>query len=144
MECTALAANLGSQAPGGGAAASRCDAASRFAELVQTELVQNNPQVGGVYVDMPAGSDGANPLVAVMSKFQSLDLPSPLHRQAESSNATGYGGHDNDRPSGEGEQASPLGEEIVGAQVELVRTMLMLETLNTSKQGITTLFQQQG
>lgn len=107
--------------------------AEHFAQLLQAEPLRAN-----VYVDPPASSlDSRNPVVAAASHFESMDFASGALRRAEAL-ASGPA------PGGAGSELSDFGREAVFAQAEMLRTVLMMEVTNSAKQGITTLFQQQG
>ncbi len=134
MELTALAA-AGVPASGpvsGGEVAARFKAALEPAAPVKD-----------VYIDGASTARDGNPLVDVMKTFDSLDFKAP---SAEYNGAdrryddeSSYGDEDPESAA-----FSEFGAEVLAIQAEILRTVLMMETMNTAKQGVTTLFQQQG
>ena len=125
MDCTALA-NCTTLAT-----TPETERGLRFAEMLQTE-----PLRPAVYVDGPNPADGAgNPVVAVASQFQSLDFSSRALQRADALTAESPG---SDTPF------ATAGREALQAQAEILRTVMMMEVMNSAKQGVTTLFQQQG
>lgn len=109
--------------------------AQRFAEMLQAE-----PQRENVYVAAPdVASGGGNPLVSFMSQFQAFELPSGSHASVDKYEQGGMGA--------EVDSAFHLAssnQDLLQAQAGLIRTALMMEVMSTAKQGVTTLFQQQG
>lgn len=144
MECVSAAACLASGstgasipvASGAGVAVTPDSArAQRFAEMLQAE-----PQRENVYVAGPdAAPSGSSPLVSFMTQFQALELP------GDSAASTGrYEQGSRGADAGvESDLASP-NQDILQAQAGLVRTVMMMEVMSSAKQGVTTLFQQQG
>lgn len=101
----------------------------RFAELLQAEPLRAN-----FYVDPPAsGLNGSNPVAAFVSRFDSVDFASEALRRGEALTAA----------TPESAYAMTA-REAVHAQAEILRTVIMMETVNTAKQGVSTIFQQQG
>ncbi|RQP21320.1 hypothetical protein [Piscinibacter terrae] len=132
MDCSIISA-CASPATGAAGGASAVDSAQsrRFAELVASEPLQDH-----VYVQGPVAEPAAQPVLDMMRQFQSLDLTPP--ETAPGSDAAA-------EPAGEPEsEFSRTAHEALVAQAGILRTMMMMEVMNTTKQGVTTLFQQQG
>lgn len=101
----------------------------RFAELLQAE-----PQRANFYVDPPAaGFNGGNPVTALVSRFDKMDFAAEAQRRGDALAAVNPGS-----------EYAMAAREAVYAQAEILRTVIMMETVNTAKQGVTTIFQQQG
>lgn len=101
----------------------------RFAELLQAE-----PQRANFYVDPPAsGFNGGNPVAAFVSRFDKMDFAAEAQRRGDALAAVDPGS-----------EYAMAAREAVHAQGEILRTVIMMETVNTAKQGVTTIFQQQG
>jgi len=144
MECVSVAACL---APGSVAASIPVQSgvgvavtpdsarAQRFAEMLQAE-----PQRENVYVAAPdVAPSGSNPLVSFMSQFQTFESSTGSHASVDKYEQSGMGA--------ESDPASNLAssnQDILQAQAGLVRTVMMMEVMSSAKQGVTTLFQQQG
>jgi hypothetical protein len=107
----------------------------RFAEMLQAEPQRENVYVAGPDVE-PRSS---NPLVAVMSQFQSLELTNGSPPPTSTYERSGNGGE----PDSDADLASP-NQDLLDAQAGLLRTAMMMEVMSSAKQGVTTLFQQQG
>jgi len=111
-----------------GAAAS--GSATRFAELLRT-CAPATP--GDQYVAPPSSAEvtAANPFFDVMSRIDQLELPSRDTTATEGSTdaATEFGN---------------VADAALQTQKEILRTVIMMETMNSAKQGVTTLFQLQG
>ncbi len=138
MECITLASKVSAGAStDGGADCSK--AAAQFKEALQAQ-----PEGGDFYVDRPASSMAGNPLLNVMQSFQSMDLKAPAMKHAEASDRQDHGGGADDEQLSQAEQFWAFGEDLITVQSEILRTTLMMETMSTAKQGVTTLFQQQG
>jgi hypothetical protein len=107
----------------------------RFAELLEAEPRREHVYVAGPDVSA-AGSN--NPLASLMSQFQALEL--------SSAGQAAKGGHTQAGVGGESLTDSKMGggQDILQAQANLIRSAMMLEMMNSAKQGVTTLFQQQG
>lgn len=101
----------------------------RFAELLHAEPLRAN-----FYVDPPAsGFNGGNPVAAFVSRFDKMDFAAEAQRRGDALAA-----------QDPGTEYSRAAREALQAQAEILRTVIMMETVNTAKQGVTTIFQQQG
>lgn len=143
MECVSSVACLASGSAGasipmngGPGVAVTPDSArgQRFSEMLQAE-----PQRENVYVAGPDVEPSSNPLISVMTQFQSLELTNGSPSPTSSYERAGSGGE----PESDVNFASP-NQDILDAQAGLLRTAMMMEVMNSAKQGVTTLFQQQG
>ena len=143
MECVSAVACLAPGSAGGSISMNSGSAvavtpdsarAQRFAEMLQAE-----PQRENVYVAAPDVSpNGSNPLVSLMSQFQAAELPTSSHASVGKHEHGGIGSE-----SDTSHLAGP-NQDILQAQAGLVRTVMMMEVMSSAKQGVTTLFQQQG
>ncbi len=123
MDCTALANCTGV------ATTPETERGLRFAEMLEAE-----PMRPVVYADAPARAESAgSALAGAMTQWQSLDFASQATSRADAV-AT---------PSAANPYESAA-HEAVQAQAEILRTIMMMEVMNSAKQGVTTLFQQQG
>ena len=140
MDCTTLA----KCATGAGGAVSPQDVSMRATtpESEQSrrfaELVESEPQKQTLYVAQPVAEPSSNALTHTMSQFSSLDFSSFALNKAQALTQQPAGG------SGPGSEYQNAAREAIAAQAEILRTVMMMEVMNTSKQGVTTLFQQQG
>jgi hypothetical protein len=135
LSTAAATAGLDTQTAGDMIATQREQArGQQFAQLLQAEPLREN-----FYVDPPASSSsGGNPVSAFVSKFEEMDFAKAAMRRGEELARAPL-------PSGSpGSEYSVAAREAVYAQGEIVRTVIMMETVNTAKQGVSTLFQQQG
>lgn len=132
MNCDALLAAAHSGVdPSAGSPSS---AAARFEQLLQ----QCTPlEAGDQYLAPPTAAEAAgdNPLFRALSHLQRMELPQP----------TSHG----PQPSQEGgpdvvQEFADVAEATVAMQMELLRTSIMMESMNSAKQGVSTLFQLQG
>lgn len=126
----------GVNSPAGLPPISTCDSAQRFSALMETV-----PHPHDVYVNGQSHGNGKNQLVEFMSHF---DVREFQNRALQHSDAvtSGYPGErSGSNPVDEFRSAS---HEAVAAQADMLRTMMMMEMMSTAKQGVTTLFQQQG
>lgn len=125
----------GVNSPAGLPPISTCDSAQRFSALMETV-----PPPHDVYVNGQSHGNGKNQLVEFMSHF---DVREFQNRALQHSDAvtSGYPGERRGNPVDEFRSAS---HEAVAAQADMLRTMMMMEMMSTAKQGVTTLFQQQG
>jgi hypothetical protein len=132
MDCSIISA-CASTATGAAGGTTAVDSAQgrRFSELVASQ-----PQQDDVYVQAPVAEPAGQPLLDMMREFQSLDLTP--HETAPAGDAAGESAAE---PESE---FSRTAHEAVVAQAGILRTMMMMEVMNTTKQGVTTLFQQQG
>jgi hypothetical protein len=141
MEMTTLAAAVSPSAAG---SASVNPGAQRFSDLLR----QKSTAPADVYLNGPAAADNRGYIADVASKFQALDFKvGPAHTtgyDASRSPDEAYGDDLDDAPGSEVESLKDVMETSLKIQMEILRTALMLETVNVSKQGVTTLFQQQG
>ena len=135
MSCLNLAACVtpgaslvGAEGVAGSTRYAESERAQRFAELLGS-----SPSGGNIYSPVsdlsgPSGSMAAN----VMSSIQTLDLPTAaVQAAAEAARAA-----DGDLNS--------LMQFLVQFQMEHLRSHMMFEVMSTAKQGVSTLFQQQG
>ena len=139
MNCASLNAAL-SQAGGEAPAANTCNSGQRFSALVESA-----PPPEEVYVNMPTNFDGKGPLMGFLTQFESRnnavrDISARALQNADAVSNSHAGGNSGD-PVGEFRTAS---HEALQAQAEMLRTMMLMEVMSTAKQGVTTLFQQQG
>lgn len=146
MECATLATSLSPDAvrPQAGA---DCGAAQQFKEAMQTA-----ERGGDVYVDGPASAHGPSPLADLMTRLESIDFKPPDFKPSSAKAAdtatarddAHHGSRDSGQESPPAETLWDFGEQALAIQAEIFRSTLMMETMNTAKQGVTTLFQQQG
>lgn len=111
---------------------------TRYAEseraLRFAELLESNPSGGGdIYSPVselsgPSGSMAAN----VMSSIQNLDLPTAAVQAATEAARAADG------------DLNSLMQFLVHFQMEHLRSHMMFEVVSTAKQGVSTLFHQQG
>lgn len=134
MNCASLNSAL-SQAAGGVPAVNTCDSGQRFSALVESA-----PPLEDVYVNATANSDGKGAFVNFLTQFEPRDMPARALQNAEKV-SNSYAGGNSGNPADEFKAAS---YEALQAQTEMLRTMMMMEMMSTAKQGVTTLFQQQG
>lgn len=108
----------------------------RFAQLLQAE-----PQRENFYADAPESSQSAsNPVSSFVSQFNPSEfLPGvpPEALQAESWHGAGH-----EMSALESLQRS--NDRLIAFQGEILRMSLMVEMMGSAKQGVTTIFQQQG
>lgn len=143
MECSSLAtcmvsgsSTVSNSAQGGVAFTSDSVRSQRFAELLEAEPQREHIYVAGP--DVSASSGVGNPLASFVSQFHQLEL--------SSANASIAGGDQigtDDAYSHDPEIRSD-NQDILQAQANLVRTVVMMEVMSSAKQAVTTLFQQQG
>jgi hypothetical protein len=109
--------------------------AQRFAEIPQAE-----PQRGSAYVAAPdVAPSGRNPLVSFMSQLQAIDVPIGSHASA--------GSHEKGRTDFDSDPLQDLKivqQEAQKFGLEMVPVSMAMAVMSTAKQGVTTLFQQQG
>jgi len=134
MNCASLNSAL-TQAAGGAPVVSTCDSGQRF-----SALVKSSPPPEDVYVNVPADSGGKGAFVEFLTQFEPRDIPARALQNAEDI-SNSYAGKNSGNPADEFKAAS---YEALQAQAEMLRTMMMMEMMSTAKQGVTTLFQQQG
>ncbi|MBA3623623.1 MAG: hypothetical protein H0W48_04050 [Methylibium sp.] len=135
LSTMAAAAKLDTQTASDMAATQREQArGQQFAQLLQAEPLREN-----FYVDSPAsGGAHGNPVSAFVSKFEEMDFAAAAMRRGEELARAPI------QAGSPGSEYSLAAREAVYAQGEIVRTVIMMETVNTAKQGVSTLFQQQG
>ena len=139
MECASLASALPA-ASGADAGAPGC-----HADVQRFEDALNRPDGGDVYVDGSASATTDNPLVGIMNTFDSLKLsPDSTHRTSSAEHSDPDYDEQGEPHHEQVDQFTEFSEVLLGVQSQILRTTLMMETLNTAKQGVTTLFQQQG
>lgn len=135
MNCGSLNSAALSQAAGGVPAANTCDSAQRF-----SALVESTPPLQDVYVNVPGNPHGKSPVVEFLSQFGRREFSAHALENADQV-TSGYAGANSGNPADEFKAAS---YEALQAQAEMLKTMMMMEMMSTAKQGVTTLFQQQG
>lgn len=123
MNCEAIMAAATPSAAGASP-----DAAARFAELVGPCTAPGASPPDEVYVPSISREEAtlSNPVFNVLSRLQEFQ-----------SAPAGAGG------SGAAEFVNTA-DAALQAQRELLRTAIMMETMNSAKQGVSTLFQLQG
>jgi hypothetical protein len=104
------------------------DKALKFAQMIEKQ-----PAIKDVYVSESFGTGNKNPLTDIIANLQSMSFSSKPSQQATNQ----------DHNSGKNDGQS-MGDSVLSAQAELLRTVMMMEVMSTTKQGVTTLFQQQG
>ncbi len=148
MDCISLSSAV-SATPGTDMATASatpgCNAdAQRFEEALK------RPEGNDLYVDANHLALPGNPLVGLMHSFESLKLsPETGHHAGRTEHSEPSHDHDASHETGDEQRAqqdhfSEFGDMLLGVQSQILRTTLMVETMNTAKQGVTTLFQQQG
>lgn len=143
MECSSLASAVPASAGVDGATPA-CDpaASAQFKEAV------NRPEASDVYIDGQHTANPGNPLVGVIDAFDSLKLTPAGGPRADSierdpAYETEWDAN-REEAQAEADGFSEFGDTLLAVQSQILRTTLMMETMNTAKQGMTTLFQQQG
>jgi len=112
------------------------DRGQRFAQLLQAE-----PQRENFYADAPASSQSTSTTVSTFvsqfnpSEFLPNVLPEAL--QAQSWDAP-------EREMSAFESFQRTNDHMIAFQGEILRMSLMVEMVGSAKQGVTTIFQQQG
>lgn len=102
--------------------------AQRFAELLQMD-----PTGGNIYSPASGVSGpGGNVAGVMMSAIQNLDLPTGAVQAAAQAAQAADG------------DLNGLMQFLVQFQMEHLRSHMMFEVMSTAKQGVSTLFQQQG
>jgi hypothetical protein len=144
MNCMTLPQVAPAEAVGG---ASPVDAqqasATRFADLVNG----CNSGSNDTYFDAPApdkSSAADYPILGMLSQIQNLDVQSTNQRALKESDAGNRYENSDDIPDDESVSYADIMESAVTAQGEILKTVIMLETVNTANKGVTTLFQLQG
>jgi len=134
MNCASINSAL-SQAAGGVPGVNTCDRGQRFSALVESA-----PPPEDVYVNVPANSDGKGAFVKFLTQFEPRDIPARALQNAEEV-SNSYAGENSGNSADEFKAAS---YDALQAQAEMLRTLMMMEMMSTAKQGVATLFQQQG
>jgi hypothetical protein len=119
--------------------------AQRFAEMLQAE-----PQRESVYVataDVAPSSNNA--LKSLATQFQAFELPNSMSAPAGMPVPAGRYEQANVNPELDPvlavqESMRKSQQELIQFQAHMVRTSMMMDVMNSAKQGVTTLFQQQG
>jgi hypothetical protein len=134
MDCSSIVASASVPANVSGASPD-CAKAKEFAEMVDT------PQPDAdIYVNGLLDAKSQNPLTEIMTQFQSMDFSSKTSKWPDN-----YEPPSSSNDVQEVEQGySDTAYTIIEAQNEMLRTVMMMEVMSTTKQGVTTLFQQQG
>jgi hypothetical protein len=143
MACSAaLLAMQQSTATGAGA---QSGMGQRFAELVNQQCSGNAPDLYVASKLSAAGGAQSHPILDALSSIQKMNIGTPAKPDSYQPNDVPVSSTDtnpaNDRESGE---AQTLGDEVLSVQAELIKTAIMFETVNATRQGTATLFQLQG
>lgn len=103
--------------------------AARFAELLQTCKPASTQDQYLAPPTVPLQPPG--PLLEALSRIDQLELPQPASAasQGDADPAAAF---------------ADVAETALQTQKEILRTVIMMETMNSAKQGVTTLFQLQG
>ncbi|MBA3596410.1 MAG: hypothetical protein H0W40_03400 [Methylibium sp.] len=109
----------------------------RFAQLLQAE-----PQRENFYADASAASPStSNPVSTFVSQFNPSEfLPDVLPDALQAESWHGAGGHEMSAV----ESFQMTNDRMIAFQGEILRMSLMVEMVGSAKQGVTTIFQQQG
>lgn len=131
MELAMSAAVPSPASPADAALAAQSERAQEFARLVQSEPLREN-----FYADAAASSSQAsNPVASAMAQFDQVDFLPELLQAERSAPEPGMSIVDEFRMAN---------NDMLLLQAELLRMTLLCETVSSAKQGVTTLFQQQG
>jgi hypothetical protein len=134
MDCSSIAGSASMPTNGTGASAD-CAKAKEFAEMVDSPQPDTD-----IYVNGLPDVKSQNPLTEIMTQFQSMDFSSKTTKWSDN--------YEPPRSSNEVQEVeqgySDTAYTIIEAQNEMLRTVMMMEVMSTTKQGVTTLFQQQG
>ena len=115
--------------------ATTCEIGQRFSALVESAAPPKD-----VYVNVPASSDAKGILFKFLDQFESHDAPA---RALQNARDVGID-YANENSSNAVNEFKAASQDALQAQAEMLRTMMMMEMMSTAKQGVTTLFQQQG
>ncbi len=145
MACSAA---LSAMQQGGAAGAGGPSGAQRFAELVNQQCAGNAPDVY-VASNLPAaGGPQAYPLLETLTKIQNMDLGGSADADAYKPNDQPISSTDTDHASSGSDdgldQIRAINDEMIAAQREIVNTTILLESVNLTRQGTSTMFQLQG
>jgi hypothetical protein len=112
-----------------------CGKAKEFADMVDQPGRDTD-----VYVNGKSDVGARNPLTELMQQFQSMNFSPKTAESAEDKKHASRAG------DSEGAETAAIGiaQSVLVAQAEMLRTAMMMEVMSTTKQGVTTLFQQQG
>jgi hypothetical protein len=141
------AANLsaGAQVEAHAGAASAQTGAARFSQLVNAPC--QDPASADRYVDGPSGAEvfaKDYPILDVLSQIRGLDLPHADHARAGKAGHPPETSAEPEEGQSESSHFEDAAAQVVAAQDEILRTVLMFETLSSTRQGVQTLFQLQG
>jgi hypothetical protein len=134
MDCSSIAATASMQINGSGVSPD-CTKAKEFAGMVEGSKPDTD-----VYVNGLPETKSQNPLTEIMTQFQSMDFSSKTTKWSDNYEPTHSSGNVQDVVEGYSDTAY----SVLEAQNEMLRTVMMMEVMSTTKQGVTTLFQQQG
>ena len=124
-----------SQSVGSFSSATTREGGQRFSALVELPA-----QSKDVYVNGSATADVKGAFVKFLAQFESHDIPTHALQNTDEV-SRGYASENGNNAADEFKAAS---HDALQAQAEMLRTMMMMEMMSTAKQGVTTLFQQQG
>lgn len=119
--------------------------ASRFSQMVNAPC-QDRLSVD-TYVDGSVGGNGSGkqPLILdILSQISVLDFPEPSSVQSSKSEDSTQASNDYEEDASELPESDLGVSEVIAAQDEMLRTVMMFETMNCARQGVQTLFQLQG
>lgn len=137
MELAMSAATATPGATGAGlASTAQQERGQRFAQLLQAE-----PQRENFYADAPASSQStSNPVSTFVSQFNPSEfLPDVMPDALQPGNWDAPG-----REMSPFESFQRTNDHMIAFQSEILRMSLMVEMVGSAKQGVTTIFQQQG
>ena len=103
-------------------------------------LVESSAQSKDVYVNGLATADVKGAFVKFLTQFESHDIPTRALQNADDVSRS----HASENSSNSADEFKAASHDALQAQAEMLRTMMMMEMMSTAKQGVTTLFQQQG